>query len=416
MWLILRSASSLLVWRLLISSVASLSVDATNLVGRSNAERPGVRARSKSSEHEQVFLHKPTRTITKKTHRVVLQQQPVKLQPTRGLVMAEAFREAQALLLQKISAPGIQPSVPAGLSGPSVPSGLRASPSATAAPIGLRASASAAATAPRKDSTGGRRFTHQLPMQLQVGPADARLVALHRREQQSSAFEMVKTLVLVAFAIVLLGMFWVCFGKGPEDSDEFESPRKDSARDPAQMTEETPTFRTRSRSPRQAGRSLLDNTALTTPPRSPVFPAPSTPERNPQTREALFRLQGRPGSWVKTYQNSKGITKTALELLFRCNIIPEKDFADRYINQDQIDEYIWIGTQMLGVKSIEEWVENWPDAAMVFEESASACAAARQDAMQNLAGSGSSSPRIPRVILNPPRPRSPQSTRPSRGV
>lgn len=113
----------------------------------------------------------------------------------------------------------------------------------------------------------------------------------------------------------------------------------------------------------------------------------------PNSKAELMQIGGSSGSWMRTYEKADGQCKEALELLFCCNIIPVAEFAESYVNQDQIDEYIWIARQMLEQKTLQEWVHIWPEAVATFEESSSACAAARQDAghhaMGNLPGSSS---------------------------
>jgi len=102
------------------------------------------------------------------------------------------------------------------------------------------------------------------------------------------------------------------------------------------------------------------------------------------TKERLRQLENSSGTWATTYRMADKGSKEALELLFRCNIIPAYDFAEGYVSQEHIDECIWISTQMLREKSLNEWVEVWPQAMTTFEESVTACFAARTDVISNL--------------------------------
>lgn len=117
----------------------------------------------------------------------------------------------------------------------------------------------------------------------------------------------------------------------------------------------------------------------------------------PNSKADLMQIGGSSGSWMRTYEKADGQCKEALEMLFCCNIIPVAEFAESYVNQEQIDEYIWIARQMLEEKTLKEWVHIWPEAVATFEESSSACAAARQDAGHHAMGSltGSSSTGLP---------------------
>jgi len=92
------------------------------------------------------------------------------------------------------------------------------------------------------------------------------------------------------------------------------------------------------------------------------------------------------GTWANTYRRTDTLCKDALELLFRCNIIPNEEFAHSYVSQEHIDECVWISTQMLRQKPLEEWVDDWPSARKTFEESVTACFAARTDVITNLYG------------------------------
>jgi len=383
----LHMALGLLVWPLLVTSVASLSIGARNEDGRSALEGPPTRASWKKPTHsprEQVFLHNPAKAPAKMTNPVVLKQRSGHLRSAKS-----SLREQLPLQPTKGLVKRVQPSVPPGLSWPSVPSGLRASASATAAPM------------PRsKEHTTKDGLHHLLPReQKPYHPSTVvRLITLHASNELKAKLTTRKSLVFSLCVVVLLGLIWTFYSASLEHDleDDFESPRHPKSAEVLL--------------PPLDQHVMISFTKEAT--AAPVFPAPSTPERDPQTRETLLRLEGSPGSWVKTYEKAHKDDKKALELLFRCNIIPMEEFADRYVNQDQIDEYVWIATQMLGAKSLEEWVEAWQEALTTFEDSASACAAARKHALSNLCGSGSSSPRIPRVVLSSPRsPRPPRASR-----
>lgn len=83
------------------------------------------------------------------------------------------------------------------------------------------------------------------------------------------------------------------------------------------------------------------------------------------------------GSWVCTYRRSNDEQKEALELLFRCRIVSMQEFTNSYASQEHIDECVWIAAQMLGQKSLEEWVARRQQALQSFEDSITAVFAAR---------------------------------------
>jgi len=97
----------------------------------------------------------------------------------------------------------------------------------------------------------------------------------------------------------------------------------------------------------------------------------------------LTALAASDGTWAQTYQNADETSKQGLELLFRCKIIPTDEFAHSKVNQEHIGECVWIATHMLRQKKLEDWLENWPEAQRTFEESVTACFAARTDVRSN---------------------------------
>jgi len=107
---------------------------------------------------------------------------------------------------------------------------------------------------------------------------------------------------------------------------------------------------------------------------------------NTKANLLLLTSQTCRGTWANTYRNAEQGSKDALELLFRCNIIPVQEFAHSYVSQEHIDECVWISTQMLHERHVDEWVSEWPMARRTFEESVTACFAARTDAISNLYG------------------------------
>lgn len=109
------------------------------------------------------------------------------------------------------------------------------------------------------------------------------------------------------------------------------------------------------------------------PPTTPESMSPAKP------REELTAMETCDGTWARTYQESDEQSKKGLELLFRCHIIPTVEFAHSKVSQEHIGECVWIATHMLRQRPLEEWLEVWPEAQRTFEESVTACFAARTD-------------------------------------
>lgn len=98
------------------------------------------------------------------------------------------------------------------------------------------------------------------------------------------------------------------------------------------------------------------------------------------------------GSWSQVYRDARGEQKEALELLFRCNIISTEEFAFSQVDQDHIQESLWIATHMLRQKPLEEWVALWTQAQQTFEDHVTACFEARGGPHSDLASDFDSIP------------------------
>lgn len=98
---------------------------------------------------------------------------------------------------------------------------------------------------------------------------------------------------------------------------------------------------------------------------------------SPEVEQDFAAVEFSDGSWAQVYREAKGEQKEALELLFRCNIISTEEFAFSSVNQEHIQECIWIATHMLNQKPLEEWVALWQQAQQTFEDSVTACFEAR---------------------------------------
>lgn len=114
-------------------------------------------------------------------------------------------------------------------------------------------------------------------------------------------------------------------------------------------------------------------------------------------REDLLAIEDCDGTWAVTYQKADKTSKQGLELLFRCHIIPTEEFAHSRVSQEHIDECVWIATHMLRQKALEDWTEQWPEALRTFEESVTACFAARTD-VRSFDSNDGPMPHSPRAV------------------
>lgn len=110
----------------------------------------------------------------------------------------------------------------------------------------------------------------------------------------------------------------------------------------------------------------------------------SDDEMPAKPKEDMKAMEVCDGTWARTYQCADGKGKEGLELLFRCHIIPTEEFAHSVVSQEHIDECVWIASNMLFQRPLEEWTEVWPEALRTFEESVTACFAARKDVRTSL--------------------------------
>lgn len=225
------------------------------------------------------------------------------------------------------------------------------------------------------------------------------------------------TVALTFFAVLLLTLLWlVCFAD--DDSISLmmtpKTPLTGSAYD-SQRVEETATMKVKesrksSKEEIQGSKKKLSAEEEKAS-RKASKEGVSVVVHSANTRDNLLKIEATQsaGTWAETYRNADNkSSKEALEMMFRCNIIPVQEFAHSYVSQEHIGECVWISTQMLRQRSVEDWVEDWPQAMKTFEESVTACFAARTDAVANLYGSpmpGSTSPSTANVSPDAPSDR-----------
>jgi len=104
----------------------------------------------------------------------------------------------------------------------------------------------------------------------------------------------------------------------------------------------------------------------------------------PKTQEMLEEaLEGsalcNDGTWARTYRRADGKQKEGLELLFRCGIVPQTEFASSTVSLEHINECMWISRNMLRQRPLEEWLAQTPEAQQTFEKSVTAVFSARTD-------------------------------------
>lgn len=150
------------------------------------------------------------------------------------------------------------------------------------------------------------------------------------------------TLLLnLAFVMVCVTMLFICLQSSRDDSED-------------EVGDSTPL-------PQKAGSLRDDSTSL------------------PHKMDSLKDIPSRGGSWAKAHRDAKGEEREALELLFRCHIISEYEFAESKVTPEHIDECVWIGSQMLLEKSLTDWAAISAQAKQVFEDHSASRFLARSD-------------------------------------
>lgn len=121
---------------------------------------------------------------------------------------------------------------------------------------------------------------------------------------------------------------------------------------------------------------------------------PSTYQQSPREISHAVKPPGPPssggleesaGSFACRYRESSGSEKEALSLLLRCNIISKDEFASNCVSQEHIDECVWIASQMLEQKTLEDWVALSQNGRQSFEDTVAAIYEARENARANAA-------------------------------
>lgn len=129
------------------------------------------------------------------------------------------------------------------------------------------------------------------------------------------------------------------------------------------------------------------------------------------TKDTLVKLESdekAAGTWINAYRRADICSREALELLFRCGIVPIDEFADSFVGQEKIDESVWISTQMLRRRSLQDWVDSSPQAIKSFEADMKGCFSAPADDIGSLYGNSdpntpvSSAPDLREAYHRPP--------------
>jgi hypothetical protein len=104
----------------------------------------------------------------------------------------------------------------------------------------------------------------------------------------------------------------------------------------------------------------------------------------PRPQSDLQLMEKYDGNWAQTYRSADEKSKQALELLFRCHIIPEREFSHSRVSPEHIAECVWIANLMLRQQPLDVWLAKCSEAQKAFEESVTECFAARTDARSYL--------------------------------
>jgi hypothetical protein len=76
------------------------------------------------------------------------------------------------------------------------------------------------------------------------------------------------------------------------------------------------------------------------------------------------------GSWASAYREASGLRLNSMRLLCACGIVTARELEDdlTVIDEDHIDECIFIATEMLGMQQLAQWKDQPAEAKRVFEE------------------------------------------------
>jgi hypothetical protein len=165
--------------------------------------------------------------------------------------------------------------------------------------------------------------------------------------------------IVICILLLACTLSWIMDSPGDDGSlDLADSPKQTKKDSPQRSSPQSVSSKSIGQSPSSVGPSL------------------------PRNREDLVdAIDGHDGTWARNYRGADGKYRDALELLYRCGVIPPKEFAVSRVRQDHIEECVWIATYMLRQRSLEEWVQVWPEAQSKFEESVLACFTARTDVL-----------------------------------
>lgn len=359
MWLSLKAVCGLLVWLLLAETVAMLPSHSINkewYLEESTLAKE-VHPKAKHSPKEQLFLHRPVKSRFKGPRDFRL----AKLLRGPSKASIKVPRTEALVKQQRSNLKNFGKVTHHAHRGPIKVNGSSAPPRGISLP-GLRAKRK------RLSSLLSTEQQHRLLTQYllkgygsdneadMIGheplPEAAHLMALHSKSLDFDV-RIRSILAPMLFVAVMLALMLVFCLAESDDARVDESPSGDI--------------------PKLYPPNALDDTA-------------ELGLQKANTKANLLKLENSPGTWARTYRLGDSGGREALELLFRCNIIPVHEFADSFVSQEHIDECVWISTQMLREKTLDEWIEVWPLGMKTFEESVTACFAARTDVISNLYG------------------------------
>jgi hypothetical protein len=196
-----------------------------------------------------------------------------------------------------------------------------------------------------RDTSGNSAATMADNMAIARHGSDA-LQATTRLRKSSSTSSLVLISLLGLWVIVAVGFLMAPGGGG----SEYASPRSDYSA--------------------PGKKAYAPNNALS---KSCETPLPQPLSRNGS-------------SFATRYQQSKGQDRTALELLLRCNVIPQEEFHSNSVSHEHIEECIWVAKVMLLQKPLEVWVAlGHEDGQKSFQEVVAGMNSAREVARVNAA-------------------------------
>lgn len=75
------------------------------------------------------------------------------------------------------------------------------------------------------------------------------------------------------------------------------------------------------------------------------------------------------GPWARAYREAEGSRRQAIDMLVRCDIVTQREFANEAVDSDRIEEFCWVAVNMLAQQPVGDWAKDQEYAKQVFDRS-----------------------------------------------